>query len=248
MNAFSEYPYRQAAGDIAAQRRRAPQPLVVAALRIQTDDERWVTNLITQCVQMRRQINATALLGRLDQQDASSPWYPLRLQRGNGGQRTEYRVAIVGSAASVQLAIAHHRFPGSQSWRPAGEFRLLVQVTIQLDAARQFTRNVDEQQRCHARQSTDVDANAGHRLNAAPLRHQLHGLFHVAVALPLRIEVGRSIGNADVRLQPIENRFVPYSIDEATQFRQVHKGPPHSLQGDAQHLNRRVLFEAVDVE
>ena len=56
-------------------------------------------------VEIRGQVVAAALLAGLDEPDAARVGDALRLQRGDRGERREHRVAVVGAAASVELAV-----------------------------------------------------------------------------------------------------------------------------------------------
>ncbi len=205
MHALGEHAHPQRADQIAAQRGRAPHLIVVAALRVQAHHERGLPKGRAQGLEVRRQIVAAAFFAGLDQYQAARQAHLLLLQRGDRRERAEHRVAVVGGAAAVELALADHRLPGSQTRQPAGEFRLLVQMPVEQHAPRQLARHLDQQQRRPAGQAPHLHAHPGQRLPAAPLRHELYRRLHVSVAFPLRIEHQRLVGNAHVRDQPVDD-------------------------------------------
>ena len=94
-----------------------------------------MSDALLQRVQVERQIEATALLAALD--DHAAAWmaqalFPNGLE---GCQGSEDRVAVVGTATTVEPVVFHYRFPGAQMIRPTDHFRLLVQVPIEQHAA-----------------------------------------------------------------------------------------------------------------
>ena len=65
------------------------------------------------------QVETAAFLAALDQDDAMRVRDALFLQSANGCQRTEGRVAVVGAAAAVELAVLDDGFPRTQDPRPS---------------------------------------------------------------------------------------------------------------------------------
>ena len=80
---------------------------------------------------------------------------------------------------------------------------------------------------------------AGHCSSAAPIRHEFHGGLHMSVALPLRIEMRRLIGNADVGLEPVHDRIIPNLVDRGAKRCYVH---PVILQDQAGKRQNRLLL------
>ena len=77
-DAFGEHFHGQLAGCEPAQRRRHPQPLVIAATRVEADDEIDVAEARLQRVEVRRQVVASAFLACFDQSDAARVRHALR--------------------------------------------------------------------------------------------------------------------------------------------------------------------------
>ena len=65
---------------------------------------------------MRRQMNAAALLGRLDQHYAARERNSLGLESGDCGQCGEGRVTVIGTPAAEKLAIANDGLPRAKPW------------------------------------------------------------------------------------------------------------------------------------
>ncbi len=133
MHALGEHVDLERAHDVSAQRGGEPQPLVVAGLGIQTDHEARAPDVGGERLDVRRQIDAAALLARLDQEHAARMRNFLRLEGGDGRERGENRVAVVRRTAAVEPPVANHRLPGTEPVLPAGEFRLLVEVAVEQD-------------------------------------------------------------------------------------------------------------------
>ena len=107
----------QRADEVAAQRGRAPELLVVAAFGVEADDEARRAEAIAERCDVVLEIGAAAFLAGLDQHDAARVRDALRAQRVDRRQRSEQRVAVVGAAAAIQLA--RRGSPASQGPSPA---------------------------------------------------------------------------------------------------------------------------------
>ena len=118
---------RSGPADEPAKRRRRPQPLVVAAPRVEPDDQLDLSHARRQRVEVGRKVVASRLLAGLDHSDAARMRDALRLQRADRRQRGENRVAVVGAAAAVELAVFVEGIPRAVALAPADHFRLLVQ-------------------------------------------------------------------------------------------------------------------------
>ena len=147
MHAFGEAFDDEVAHEVAAQRRRAPELLVVAAFGVEADDEARRADAVREHLDVVGQVVAPALLAGLDQHDAARVRDLLRLQQPDRRQRREHGVAVVGAAAPVELPVANDRFPGRQPVGPAGELRLLVHVPVQQHGVRAVARNLAEEER-----------------------------------------------------------------------------------------------------
>jgi len=226
VHALGEHAHPQSADQVAAQRSGAPDLAVIAALGIETHDQRGLAERRTEGLQMCRQIVAAALLAGFDEHHAARQGYPLLLEHGNRRERAEHRVTVIGGAAAVESAVADDRLPGSKSRQPAGEFRLLVEMPVEQHAAGQLAGHVDEQQRRTPRQAPHLDTRAGQCLPAAPLGHQCDRCLHVTVTLPLRIEHRRLVRNAHIGDQALDDRLVPGPADRGLQPLKIHADYP----------------------
>ena len=103
MHALGQHSHRQRAGRDAAQRGRQPQPVVVAAARVEADHQRGVADAVRQMVDVVGQVVAARLLAGLDHHDAARARQLLLLQRLQRGQAGIDRIAVVGAAAAVEL-------------------------------------------------------------------------------------------------------------------------------------------------
>ena len=185
MNAFGEHPHRQRAGEDAAQRGREPEPVVVAAFRVQADHEVWFPDLFRQRLHVGWQVVAAALFAAFDQQGAAWMGKTLGLQRGDGGQRCEAGVAVVCAAASVEAAAADHRLPRAEARVPALELGLLVVVAVEEHVAGAVASDFAEQHRRTIRQRNDAHGQAAHAAVLRPGAQVLHRGLHVPFGLPV---------------------------------------------------------------
>ena len=109
MHALGEHVDAQRADQVAAQRRRAPQLFVVAALGVEADDQRRRAEAAAQRIDVVREVGTAAFLAGLDQDHAARMRHTLLAQCTDGRQRGEEGVAVVGAAAAIELAVAQHR-------------------------------------------------------------------------------------------------------------------------------------------
>ena len=105
MDAFGEHVDGERSTGKTAERRRRPQPLVVAAAGIEADDEIHRAHARRKQLEVGRKIVAAAFLAGFDHADATRMRYTLRLQRADGGERGEHRIPVVGAAAAIELAV-----------------------------------------------------------------------------------------------------------------------------------------------
>ena len=222
MHTLGEHPHPQRADEVAAQRSGAPHLLVVATLGVEAHDERWFTEGVTECGEMRRQIDAAALLARLDQQYTARQAHLLLLERGDRGERAEDGVTIIGCPAAVEPAVADHGLPGTKAFEPAGELRLLVEVAVEEGATGKLTGHIDQQQRGAPWQAPNLDTRARDLLRTAPLRHELHRRLHIAIALPIGIEHRRLVRDAHVRDEALEDGVIPGPGDAGLEPFKIH--------------------------
>src|SRR3546814_16003417 len=82
-------------------------------------------------IDIKRQVVASRFLAGLDNEYAAAVRNTLRLQGTDRRQAAENGVAIVGAAAAIELVAAQYRQPRTKAIRPAGHFRLLVEMARQ---------------------------------------------------------------------------------------------------------------------
>jgi len=133
----------------AAQRRRHPQPVVGERTRVEADEQVHLAQLPLELVEVRLEVAARRLLGRLDQDHAPGVLGALALERPDPEQRNEDRVPVVRHAARVEAVAAAHGLERPEAVGPVTERRLLVEVPVEDDGARvrPGRRDVDDEHR-----------------------------------------------------------------------------------------------------
>src|SRR5690606_15334676 len=114
MHAFTQHLDGERADEVAAQRGRAPELLVIAALGVQADHQARGTDALFERLDVVRQVEAAALFAALDEHDTTRVRNALLTQCPDGGERAEHRVPVVGAAAAVKLAVAAHGLPRAE--------------------------------------------------------------------------------------------------------------------------------------
>jgi hypothetical protein len=94
-------------------------------------------------------------------------------------------------------------------------------VAVQQDRARRAAGDVEEQDRRAAGQTQHLDAHPRNGLRAGPVVRKRDGGVDVAVRLPVRVEVRRLAGNADVFDQGRDDLGVPFAREELARGGQV---------------------------
>ena len=226
MDALGQHPHGERPAGNAAQRCREPQPVPVAAARIEADHQRRLADPLHQVIDVERQVVAAALLAGLDHDDAAPARHLLLGQRLERAQAGIDRIAVVGPAAAIELVALQHRDPRPRALGPALHLGLLVEMAVEQDGVVAVARHFDEDQRRPALQPHHLQGSAGKpcELRRGPAHHQRDGILHVAVLDPLRIEVRRLVGDADVLGDRGEDGVVPEGIDELSQAVGVHAG------------------------
>jgi hypothetical protein len=140
-----------------------------------------------------------------------------RLQRRDGRERAEERVAVVGAAAAVQTPVIKHRLPWAESCAPSVELGLLVVVPVQEHGSlcAPCSRGFCVQQRCSFGQGDDLGDKTFDAALPRPCGQQIDGAPHVARRLPARVEGRRLVGNADVVAQGGHDGPIPAVGDES---------------------------------
>ena len=222
VHALGQHFHCQAAAGQAAQRGRRPQPLVVAATGVQTDYEIDLSHSRCERVEIRWKVVAAAFFASLDHADAARVRDPLHLQRADGGQRREYGIAVIGAAATVQLAVLEQGIPGAEGFAPADHLRLLVQVAVQQYAAIAGAGNVEIKQRGAAGKTHDLECQAANGLLSHPRFRKPDCALDVTIDFPLRIEMRRLGRNADVLGELRDDLGVPLNRDSGEEVLGVH--------------------------
>ncbi len=220
MNSLGQYLDGERADDVSSQRRRDPQPLVVARLGVEAHHQARRPDPRRKRLDVRRQILTAALLARLDQDHTARVRNLLRLEGGDCRQGGEHGVAVVRAAPAVKFAVANHGLPGAQARLPPGELRLLIEVTVEKDRLA-ASRDLDEEQRRTAFEARDLDRHTRDGLAAAPVREQLHGALHVPVLLPLRIEQRRFVRDPHVLAKLRHDGSIPDLAHEPLELGRV---------------------------
>ena len=184
-----------------AQRGRDPQTLVVAAPRIETDDEPGCADAIGEVFDVVRQVGAARLLARFDEHDEAGVAAAGGVQRLDGGECGERRVPVVGPAAAVEPPVLDDRCPGPEAFAPADHLGLLVEVAVQDDRVVVETGHdrvvgqigvggghLHQQQWAASGQPVDLDREPRNRPGCAPGPDELDGSIDVAVRRPLGVE------------------------------------------------------------
>jgi hypothetical protein len=157
VHAFIQHVDTQRAANHSAQRRRQPQPVIVAAAAVETHDERNVADAIGQRVDVERQVRRTALLARFDHHHRALVRHVLRLQRQQRRKRAEHRIAVIGAATAIELVALKHRDPRSLAFGPSCHLRLLVEVAVEQHSVGALRRawHIDKDERRPPRQALD---------------------------------------------------------------------------------------------
>src|SRR3546814_1397230 len=117
-------------------------------------------------IDIKRQVVASRFLAGLDNEYAAAVRNTLRLQGTDRRQAAENGVAIVGAAAAIELVAAQYRQPRTKTIRPAGHFRLLVEMAKQqhgiLVASTRKRRHFDEDQRRASGDRKSTRLNSSH--------------------------------------------------------------------------------------
>src|SRR5262245_32246615 len=101
MHAFTQDAHGELADEISAQRSGAPELIVVPAFGVQTHDQRRRSDAVAERFEMRRKVDASALFGSLDENDAPRELHTLLFESGDCGDGAETGITVVGTAAPV---------------------------------------------------------------------------------------------------------------------------------------------------
>ncbi len=200
MDALGEDLDLEHAAGHAAQAGGEPELVVVAGAAVQADHQAHVAQARAQGIHIGQQVGRAAFFAGFDQTHDARVRRALRLERLDGGDAGVDRVAVVGAAATIELALHDLGRPGAEVAAPAGELGLFVQVAIhQHGLARGWLRGVAR----HARRRGAVFACAGrhfkeqHRRARHPVGVvQAHDLQREALDLLRAHPVGRAVQHA----------------------------------------------------
>ena len=229
MHALGQHIDGEVANDRAAQRRRHPQLLIVAASAVETDHETRRADARLQQVDVGGEIGRAALLAAFDDHDDPRVRDVLLLQRADRADRGEDRVAVVGAAAAVEAAVAQHRRPRPQPLLPPDHGRLLVEVPVHEHGRGGVAIDLDEEYRRAVVDLVHLDGEAGDVLLLDPALGQGDGLMHVSVRSPLGIEEGRLVGDGDVTLKSRDDRRAPDVVDALRDLVGIHRTAENSI-------------------
>ena len=224
MHALGQHLDGQLAAYEPAQRGRVPHPLVIAAAGIEPDHEIDSPQARRERLEIRREIVAAGLLASLDHAGATRMRDALRLQRADGGEGSEYRVAVVRAAAPVELAVLEQRIPRTVAVAPSAHLRLLVEMAVQQHGPITLVAagNIEIEQRSAAGQAHDLHRETAYRLLLHPGIREADDALDVAVGFPLRIEMRRLRRDANVVGKLRDDFAVPLGGDRGEKRRRVH--------------------------
>ncbi len=199
----------RAAGE-TAQRRRRPQPLVVAAARIEPDDEVDASHPRREQLEIRRQVVAAALLARFDHADAARVRDALRLQarrspRATRTPRSRRRRRRARRACRPRSAAPRARSPCASPSSPAACRDVRRAATVAIAGA----GDIEKSSGVRPGRRTISSASPRTGCRAHPGFGEADHALDVAVRFPLRIEMRRLRRNADVLDQLRDDRFGP---------------------------------------
>ena len=222
MHTFSEHIDRERAVDQATQRGSDPQLIVIARAGIERDHQLHVAHARGECIEIKRQIITAAFLTGFDQADTARPRHTLIVQRDNGGERGEYRVAVIGAATAIQLAVLKQWCPRPKVGAPAGHLRLFVEVAVEQDglvvAAFSGGRNVKKQHGCAIALAYHFHGQPRDILRGNPGARLLDGGIQKTMFGPVRVKARRLGRQLDVFDELRNNFAVPLGINIGNQL------------------------------
>ena len=196
----------------AAQAGGEPQLVVVARARIQAHHQRHVAHAGLQRIDVGQQIARAAFFAGLDEADDARVRNALPLELLNGGDAGVDRVAVVGAAAAVELAVLVLGRPGAEVVAPAAEFGLLVQMAVHqygVGGAGLGRVDLEEQHRRAAFEADHFEFQAFDLLRFDPRGGVAHHGVQQALLGPVGREHGRLGGDGDVVGELANNVVVP---------------------------------------
>jgi len=166
--------------------------VVVAAARVEADDERRRADGPAQRRDVVRQVGAPRLLRGLDEHDRTCVRDALLPQSPDRRDRRKDGVAVVRATASVEFPVALNWRVGAQALMPPCRHgRLLIQVPIhEHRVVRRRRRDLDQDERRPLRLPDYLEREPVNALRLDPVRQQLDGLVEEPVRLPLRVKGG----------------------------------------------------------
>ena len=222
VDALGQHLDAEGAARESAERRGAPEPVVVPAPRIEADDEARGADTGAERLDVVGEIVAPALLARLDDHHAARVRNLLLVERPEGGERGIDRVAVVRAAAAVEPIALHLRRPGSEAVPPAGHLGLLIEMAVEEEAVVALPRNLDEDEGGAPGEPDHLERHPARGVRLAPAHHVGDRGLHVAVLRPVRVEVRGLVGDADVLDELGDDRIVPERLDVAADSVGVH--------------------------
>ena len=231
MYPFTQHLDAQGAARQSPERGRTPHLLVVTTARVEADDQFRLPDARRQCLHIGGQIEAPALLAGLDEDHTAGVRHANMMQRRDGAQGREHRVAVVCPAPTVEPIALHDRQPRTEAGAPPAHLRLFVEVAVEQHrrgcagvqtpefAARYvcaryvYARYIYKNERRAAREPHHLDTETRDRLCLGKGHKARHHLIHVAVRLPFGIEGRGLVGDADVLDERGEDGSIPDPID-----------------------------------
>jgi hypothetical protein len=217
--------------EVAPQGRRRPQPFVVAAERVEADDQAGRADAVGEVLDVVGQVGAAALLAALDQHDAAAVRPAGPLHGLDGGERGEHGVPVVGAAPAVEAALDLHRLPWAEAVPPAVHGRLLVEVAVEQDGVvgcdvagpGPERGDLQPQHRRPVGEADHVDGQPGHVPGLAPCPGQLDRPIHVTGLGPTGVVRLGDVRDPDVLGERREDLVLPHLVGERAERRLVDR-------------------------
>ncbi len=172
---------------------------------------------VSKRFEMGRQIGTAAFLAGFDQHHAAGVAHAAGLCSLDRQERGKGRVAVVGTATSIEAIAFDHRLPRPEIRPPAGHLRLLVEVSVEQGSvvirSGSEGRDLHHDHRCAFGQLVDLDGEPGDCPIGAPGPDQFDSAIHVAVLAPLRVVQGRHVGDGDVLVERRNDVVGPDAVD-----------------------------------
>jgi hypothetical protein len=220
MNAFGEDFHLERAAGHAAQAGGQPQLVVIACAAVQANDQIHIAQAGAQRIHIRQQIARAAFFGGFNNADDARVQHVLAFERLHGRHAGVHGIAVIGTAAAIQLAVLVLGRPGAQVAAPAFKFGLFVQVTVHQHGvgiggirAGLGAFHFKKQHGGTPGHAHNLQFQAGHLLRLHPAGGVAQHGVQQALLLPVGRKHGGFGGNGNVVLELANDVVVPLLAD-----------------------------------